>query len=1037
MTLRRNTMLTISITLLSLFLVLYFALSRVLLSSFDLLEQQEITEQIVRARNVLQDELTDLNQTANDWAGWDESYQFVQDGNRDYYENFGDAGLAAIKINLLAYLKPSGTLVYGTTFDTAKAQKTPLPPDFRQFLQSAAGKELLHLDEKSSVTGLLMLRSGPLLLAARPILTNEKKGPARGILLFGRNLDIATLKRLSNSLTVPLAISRLDQTQPTPDFAIARQQLSLRQPLYIHPLSANSVAAYYLLSDIGGRPAIILRAETARDIYQQGLQSLHYLIWALIVSGSVFACVTMLLVENSVLRRLHQLGSRVNQIRTAGNITERIKVDGKDELSHLMQDINAMLEALEQGQTQLRKNENLYRQMAMNASDALYSFPIPASLSVPATDISSHNSSANTTPIIQWYGPIDEMLGYAAGEWEHNLAAWEEALHPEDRARVVAARNTACRGGKPFHQEYRIRSRNGTYRNWAERGQCIEEDAQEPRRLIGACTDITERVQAEQVLRASEEQEKHIALLMRGVLSAADELLSCHSVDEVLRRGLELAREKLDIERCSIALRGLEDKYLIGTYGTNLQGQTTDEHAYRFETPDWLLSHPQLSQRGRSGWAYFEKQALYEWDGQETRFIGEGWLCATLIQGPDGLVGILFNDTAISGSGVDSIQQEILAIYCSLLGNIIEHKQIETQLQQVISGARCLLWQAHVIEQNGSYQWETHILNGDTAQEFLPVSLPDGSTYSTGFYGAILPEEYPRLKAVSTQALSSGQETYKQEFRIRLLNGEIRWLTEEVRIEPQGSGRWLLTGVCTDATDHKQLQETRQAVLKRLVKAQEEERQRISRELHDRMGQDLAALLLRLKSIPAQEQLPPQIAEHLQELEKLTRHLMQQSRRLALDLRPETLDKLGLSTALRRFTQEWSQHSGVPVDFHSQNFDECRLPSDMETTIYRVAQEALSNILRHAGARQVSVLLERHPQQVVLLIEDDGRGFDVKNALNLPLPQRRLGLMGMYERVALVHGMLKVESHPGQGTTIVARIPIPQSLESEHTQYHE
>jgi PAS domain S-box-containing protein len=790
--------------------------------------------------------------------------------------------------------------------------------------------------------------------------------------------------------------------------------MSRKLPLLVRPVNENFIASYYLLSDLEHRPVVILRTGVWRDIYQHSVQIRNYLVWSLLVSGFVFSIAMLFLVERSVLSRLGEMGSRVNEIRSSGRITQRIRVDGGDELTDLMLDVNTMLDALEKGQQQLKRNENLYRQMAMNASDALYVMPL----------------NEPQQRAVQWYGPVDEMLGYEPDGWSRSLAAWEEALHPDDRERVVQARQHAAQSGTSFQEEYRIRCQDGTYRFWLERGRrldCHGAGLEDGPQFIGACTDITERMRAEQELREREEQEKRIAALTRGVLSATDELLSCQTTDQMLRRGVELAREKLGIERCSIALTSHEDSHLISTYGTNSQGQTTDERGYRFMKQDWLWTHPRLAQPGSSGWVSFEQEKLYEWDGEKTAFIGNGWICATLIQGLGGLKGVLFNDAALSSHALDPIQQEVLAVYCSVLGNLLEHKQTELQLQQVVRGARCLLWQALVVQGEDDFLWETNILNHEAAQEFLPLHIPPGGTYSDGFYLAKLEEERSTINALARQALRTGQAAYKQEYRLRLHNDEVRWISEDVRIESQGGGRWILTGICTDITEHKQLHATRRALLSRLVEAQEEERQRIARELHDVVGQDLAVLLLRLKSLPEQAPLALPVAHSLQEIEKLTRHLIQQSRRLALDLRPETLDKLGLPTALRRYTQEWSHHSGVPVDFHSQGLNHHRLPPDMETTIYRVAQEALSNVLRHAQARRVSVLLERHALQVVLLIEDDGRGFVVETALNLPLPERRLGLVGMYERVSLVNGTLKVESHPGQGTTLVARIPLPET----------
>lgn len=215
-------------------------------------------------------------------------------------------------------------------------------------------------------------------------------------------------------------------------------------------------------------------------------------------------------------------------------------------------------------------------------------------------------------------------------------------------------------------------------------------------------------------------------------------------------------------------------------------------------------------------------------------------------------------------------------------------------------------------------------------------------------------------------------------------------------------------------------------VLRRLSEAQETERGRISRELHDRLGQDLTALKLGLQILRKQGPFAAPVQDSIAKLEKLTEGLMRDIHRLAWDLRPSALDDLGLELALRRFTTEWSETTGLRLDFHSHGLDGRRLPLEFETALYRVTQEALTNIVRHAQARRISVLLERRPACVSLIVEDDGRGFDADSALLNPVTAEKLGLLGMEERVRLVGGVFKLESTPGNGTTVFVRLPLEQ-----------
>jgi signal transduction histidine kinase len=179
-----------------------------------------------------------------------------------------------------------------------------------------------------------------------------------------------------------------------------------------------------------------------------------------------------------------------------------------------------------------------------------------------------------------------------------------------------------------------------------------------------------------------------------------------------------------------------------------------------------------------------------------------------------------------------------------------------------------------------------------------------------------------------------------------------------------------------EIVQRERAEEAHRQVLRRLVASEETGRGRVSRELHDRLGQDLAALKLGLQVVAKQRPCPPAMRGSISKLETLIDSLMRDIHRLAWELRPAELDDFGLEMALRRYADEWAALSGVPVDFHSQGVTERRVAPELETTLYRITREALTNVFRHAHARRVSVLLERRADHVSLIVEDDGQGFD-------------------------------------------------------------
>ncbi len=204
--------------------------------------------------------------------------------------------------------------------------------------------------------------------------------------------------------------------------------------------------------------------------------------------------------------------------------------------------------------------------------------------------------------------------------------------------------------------------------------------------------------------------------------------------------------------------------------------------------------------------------------------------------------------------------------------------------------------------------------------------------------------------------------------------------------------------------------------VRRVVAAQELERRRLARELHDETGQALTSILLGLKGVED----APSEAERQQaarELRELVVTTLQDVRRLAVELRPKALDDFGLVPALERLVESFGEQTGIVVELEAQLGE--RLSPEAETALYRIVQEALTNVVKHARARHVSILLVRREKSVSAVIEDDGLGFDPAT-----IREEGLGLLGMRERLELVDGRFDVESQPGAGTTIVAEVPL-------------
>jgi signal transduction histidine kinase len=220
-----------------------------------------------------------------------------------------------------------------------------------------------------------------------------------------------------------------------------------------------------------------------------------------------------------------------------------------------------------------------------------------------------------------------------------------------------------------------------------------------------------------------------------------------------------------------------------------------------------------------------------------------------------------------------------------------------------------------------------------------------------------------------------------------------------------------------------------QGLSHRLIEVQETERRVIAGELHDEIGQALTLVKMNLKTLQ-ETQSDPETATSLSESIDIVEHALQQVRDLSLDLRPSLLDDLGLIAALRWYGARQARHADVAFHF-TAHLPEERLPAMLETTCFRVAQEALTNVVRHAQAQHVWVNLLLHDATLQLTVRDDGVGFDPHVAQIRARHGNSFGLLGMRERVAIARGTISMTSTPGQGTTVVACFPVQAADESE------
>jgi PAS domain S-box-containing protein len=399
--------------------------------------------------------------------------------------------------------------------------------------------------------------------------------------------------------------------------------------------------------------------------------------------------------------------------------------------------------------------------------------------------------------------------------------------------------------------------------------------------------------------------------------------------------------------------------------------------------------------------------------------------------------------------------------------DISERIRVETalresreRLQMAMNAAKIYSWEMKLATHQ--VEWSSNL------ERVIGFHLPSDFATVTGF---IHPEDREETAQLISQAISGGED-YESEFRlVNPKTGEIVWLRGQgVLVGNTHDSQQRFVGVTQNITERKQAEESlrvsqselqksndelerrvsertaalsetnavlqeevrerrrieaeRVKLLRRVIFAQEDERRRIALEIHDQFGQQLTALKMKLDKLNQDCSEQTTLWEQVGALQDIAEQLDEDVDYLAREMRPAALDDLGLQAALSSYVQNWSKHFGVPVQLHASGMDKDRLPPEMETALYRIAQEALNNVAKHAGAKSVAVVLERRADQVSLIIEDNGVGFDLQQVLGAD--DKGLGLIGMRERAALVGGLIEIESQPDAGTTVVVRIAAPR-----------
>jgi sensor domain CHASE-containing protein len=306
MTVRTQTLVVYCGTLAGLVLILYLFSSTIVLRSFEQLEQTQLRADVDRVRSAVTDRVGEVQRVVLDWAVWDDTWRFAAGENTDYVRTNLDAPtLANLRLNLLAIVAPDGRLVARIGFDLERGEQVEPPAGTAQLL--AADGPLFRKGISGPAGGIVLLPDRTLLVAAHPILTSARQGPPRGVLVMGRFLDGSEVEHLARGLQVMFSAVRVDDPKPPADLAAVLPSLSEKSPVAVRAPSDATIVGYRLVMGLDGAPAVVLRVERPRDVYQLGKADAMYLV-ATFLGGGVFFIILGMVVLSTVLSRMAAKG---------------------------------------------------------------------------------------------------------------------------------------------------------------------------------------------------------------------------------------------------------------------------------------------------------------------------------------------------------------------------------------------------------------------------------------------------------------------------------------------------------------------------------------------------------------------------------------------------------------------------------------------------------------------------------------------------------------------------------------------------------
>ncbi len=325
------------------------------LSTFLELEQTTTLENVERVQNAISTEQGYLDYLVADWACWNETYRFVQDGNQEFIdETIDNETLEGLKLDVMIFVNNSGTVVYAKSADSETGEENQVSNSLLKLIEN---KTLTVKSENESIRGFALLDEGPMYVSCYPLLMTNGQGPMKGTLIFGRYFDNSLIDSLEKSTRSSLLMYRVDKNMPS-DFKIKLNNLPISPfGTIIEPLSEDRVAGYFELEDTSGKPALVIRADFPRDLYKHGEKTLNHMYLFLLLTGVVMGVGVKFALDRLFISKLIEIDNFVTKVRSEKDLSKRLIVKGSDELYRLSREINGMLNEINLMEQELKTQE--------------------------------------------------------------------------------------------------------------------------------------------------------------------------------------------------------------------------------------------------------------------------------------------------------------------------------------------------------------------------------------------------------------------------------------------------------------------------------------------------------------------------------------------------------------------------------------------------------------------------------------------------------------------------------------------------------